>query len=361
MRRLWVGMLLFGLSIPAMAVKPVNVREFEEVMETCKGFSDGGLARKIDGMELTERLSLARFESLYASLPGKRSKQSLTQLADVASFLGSPAMDVDAKAAPHLSEQREILLQVVSYAREMFPKLPNFFASRDVLRFMELKPLGPHGEDSMRLYDRLHPIGTSKDIVLYRDGHEVVDTGATKKKKQDESDTQGLTTHGLFGPVLGVVLVDAIHGDLHWGHWEQGKSGPLAVFQFSVPREKSHYEVTFCCFTLFSGRQENFKKYSAYHGEMAVDPASGAILRLSILSDMEALDPVRKSQIVVNYDHVEIGGNSYICPTRSISMLVAYKEGSSVQETTLNDTQYSDYHRFGTESRIITDLPEDPH
>jgi hypothetical protein len=361
MRRLLVGLLLLSLGIPAMASKPLRVQEFEEVMEASKGLSDGAMARKLDGMELTERLSADRLAALYAALPGKRSQQSLIRLADESAFLSPAATDLDAKAQPTIAEANGIFASVLSYAKEMFPRLPNFFATRDALRFQENKPVEVDGSESMKIYDSLHPVGTSNDIVLYRDGHEVIDSGVSKQKHSETGSGAGLTTRGVFGPIIGVVLTDATHGSLRWARWEVGKDGPLAVFQFAVRRELSHYEVMFCCFSTFSGRNEQFEKNSAYHGEMTVDPKSGAILRLTMVADMEALDPVRKSQIVVDYGPVAIGGVTYICPTRSVSMLVAYKDGSRVKETSLTDAVYSDYHRFGTESTIITDLPDDAH
>ena len=57
--------------------------------------------------------------------------------------------------------------------------------------------------------------------------------------------------------VLGLVLVDAAQNKFAWGHWEQGDTGPLAVFGYSVPRQKSHYEVRYCCVAAAYGLQSN--------------------------------------------------------------------------------------------------------
>ena len=95
---------------------------------------------------------------------------------------------------------------------------------------------------------------------------------AAKAKNAD----QGLKTWGAFGPVLGLVLVDAAENKLAWGHWEQGANGPLAVFRYSVPKDSSHYEVRYCCVAAAYGMESNsFNVMSGYHGEIAVDPASG--------------------------------------------------------------------------------------
>jgi len=364
MRRLLVVWVFCWLAMPAMATKPVKVHELEEMVQDSSGFSDRRLSHRIGDLTLTERLSAERFESLYEALPGKRSRQSLTQLAAMSAFLPLPEGNEINPATPTVIEQLALLSLAVNYAKETLPKLPNFFASRDVQRFVEFKPVGPHGESTEKLYDALHPLDQGKDIVLYRDGKEVVDAG--DRKHRGGGSAGGLTTHGLFGPILGVVLTDAGHGELQWGHWEErtghdsdhAENHAVAVFRYSVPRAKSHYEVDFCCFTLPLGMQEQFKRYSAYHGEITIDPANGAILRLMIVADMDAADPVRVSDISVDYGYLPIGGANYVCPTRSVSLLVASKEGAGMQETTLNDTVYSDYHRFGSESRVLTDVPD---
>jgi hypothetical protein len=361
MRRLLVGLLLGGLVIPAMALKPVGVQEFEETIEASKSLSDGALSHKIDGLELTERLSAVRFAALTSAMPGKRSQQSLMRLADESAFLPIAASDVEDKPAPEIHEMNEIFSRAVLFAKAMYPRLPNFFATRDAVQFLEMKPVNSDGEERMAIYDRLHPIGTSNEIMLYRDRKEVVENVPGKRKRQVTGEGGGLVTRGLFGPIVGMLLNDSMHGAVTWLRWERGKDTPLATYRFVVPQERSHYEVEFCCFRSFSGMNNDFKRFSAYHGEIAIDPVSGAILRLMIVADMEALDPVRKSGILVDYEPMDIGGSSYVCPTRSVSMLVAYKQGQNMQETTMTDARYLDYHRFGTESTIITDLPEDAH
>jgi hypothetical protein len=76
-------------------------------------------------------------------------------------------------------------------------------------------------------------------------------------------------------------------------------------------------------------------RISAYHGEIAVDPDDGTIVRLTLLADLDQGDlstlleesvegtPLSRADIVVEYDPVEIGGKVYFCPTRSIAVSLA--------------------------------------
>src|SRR5206468_4005766 len=122
----------------------------------------------------------------------------------------------------------------------------------------------------------------------------------------------------------GLVLVDAAQNKLAWGHWEQGANGPLAVFRYSVPKENSHYEVRYCCVAASYGMESNsFNVMSGYHGEMAVDPASGVIVRVTLQAELSKEDPSSRADLAVEYGPVELGGTQYICPQRSVSISMA--------------------------------------
>ena len=306
-------------------------------------------------------------------MPGPDSRRSLVLLADVAAFLDPPAEEIPAAPAPDFAAQRRMIALTVDYASKTLHQLPNFFATRDTVRF-EDTPQGFRADTSEIPYQPLHPVGRSTDTVLYRDGNEVVDSRAAKGNKNQPA-IQGLVTTGVFGPVLATVLVDAAQGKLAWSHWEQGAAGPLAVFSFAVPREKSHYEVEFCCVAADNGSYRVFQQFSGYHGEMAVDPANGAILRLTLEADLKPADKIVRSDILVEYGPVEIGGKTYICPVKSVSIsdapalgsnafeLQRYRGGALLEHDShtapmhlramLNDVVFEQYHLFRANARML--------
>jgi hypothetical protein len=108
---------------------------------------------------------------------------------------------------------------------------------------------------------------------------------------------------------------------LVWSHREQGATGPEAVFSYAVPAEKSHYLVEYCCvYGKDRKKLVHFKEFSAYQGQIAVDPSNGTILRLVLRVDPKPTDPFVKADIVVEYGPVKIGGKTYICPVRSVAL-----------------------------------------
>ena len=373
MRKLALLWLLAGVALPAVAARNITVEQLEQVLAAVHGKADAKVAQQLSGLELTERLSAARLSRWEADLPGPESRQSLVLLADVAAFLDPPAAEIPATPAPDFAAQRRMIALTVDYASKTLHQLPNFFATRDTVRF-EDTPQGFRPDTSEIPYQPLHPVGRATDTVLYRDGNEVVDSRAAKGNKNQPA-TQGLITTGVFGPVLATVLVDAAQGKLAWSHWEQGAAGPLAVFRFAVPREKSHYEVEFCCVTADNGSYRVFQQFSGYHGEMAVDPANGAILRLTLEADLKPADKIVRSDILVEYGSVEIGGKTYICPVKSVSIsdapalgsnafeLQRYRGGALLEHDSrtapthlramLNDVVFEQYHLFHANARML--------
>jgi VWFA-related protein len=377
LRKLALLLLLAGIALPAFAATNITVEQLQQVLAAAHGKADAKadakLARQLAGLELTERLNAPTLARWVADLPGPESRRSLVLLADAAAFLNPPALEIPATPAPDFAAQRRMIALSVDYVSKTLHQLPNFFATRDTVRF-EDTPQGSRVGTSVIPYQPLHPVGRSTDTVLYRDGAEVVDATAAKSGKNQPA-TQGLITTGVFGPVLAMVLIDAAQGKLAWSHWEQGAAAPLAVFRFTVPREKSHYEVEFCCVTADNGSYRVFQQFSGYHGEMAVDPANGAILRLTLQADLKPADKIGRSDVLVEYGPVVIGGNTYICPVKSVSIsdapdlssntseLQRYRGGAFLERdsrtapvhlrTMLNDVVFEQYHLFHANARIV--------
>jgi hypothetical protein len=89
------------------------------------------------------------------------------------------------------------------------------------------------------------------------------------------------------------------------------------VFRYTVPQNQSHYAVTYR--SRFSDKGDAGPS-TAYHGEVAIDPATGAILRLSVQAEPPLEAPIFCGDMMVGYGPVEIGGKTYTCPLRRVSI-----------------------------------------
>jgi hypothetical protein len=343
-------LLLITPAPPTTPVRRVTVQELGQVISGEQGSKDSRVAETLAGLELSERLGSTRLAQLQGELPGAKSKEALTLLADLSEYLDAPPA-ADAEGVPDMTTQRRIVSLAVEYVKTTIHKLPNFYATRDV-RYYEDMPEIHVGDLVARRYQPLHSKSQTSDRVLYRDGREVV-TSAKEARRKYNPNAEILVTRGVFGPILRIVLVDAANGSMNWSHWEQAPTGKRAVFQYTVSRQISHYQVQYCCFDSNGGAGQTFEKLSAYHGEISIDPSDGSIRRITVVADLELTDPMSASNISVDYGPVEIGGGTYICPLKSVSLWETRGGQRSLKQTRMSDARFSQYRRFGSESRLL--------
>jgi len=346
--------------------KRITVEQLEQMLGTVDANGDKEVAQELSGVELTERMSDTRLSSWKARLPSEKSRAALVALADRSVFLALPAADVPAAASPDPAARKLMLERTVDYLSKTMVKLPDFFATRTTVQYDEPPQKDQQAWKTLSSDQSLHVTETSNTTVTFRNGKEVVDAEARKGKKLNARE-RDLDTQGTFGPILAMVFggASAAGSEFTWSHWEQGADGPQAVFRYAVSQDTSTFQVGFCCLADPDGTIL-FKRKVGYHGEIAIDPASGAVLRLTVVADLEPRLPMLSSGIMVEYGPVVIGGKTYICPTRSVSisrqrtvkLLREWGESFGVYgrfETILNDVTFGKYHIFRAESRILTD------
>jgi len=402
-----------AIPFPAWAAKRMTVEQLQQTLAAAQSShrKDDDLVQQLADVELVSRVGSAALQQLLAASAGPKTTAELRALADASVFLDPPAGEIPTTPAPDLAAQKAILGKTIHYVARTLPTLPDFVATRVTQHFDDLPQVLEPGGWPTRA--GLHLDGASQMPIAYHDGRETDDPSVAltkeagiKKVDQPQAKSQaqakstdavdnksstasgassGLTSWGEFGPILGVVLVDAAKGKLSWSHWEQRDGKPAAVFQFAVNRSVSHYNVQYCCVTSREviggsygtsggGRESQqanqgmlraglsvFHEITGYHGNFSVDPDTGTILRIAIEADLKSDDPIQRAAIMVEYGSVKIGDNTYICPTRSISDSVSHELYQSSQtspfvdmaELQLNEVEFTAYHRFGSESTLI--------
>ena len=297
------------------AQQSVTVEDVERILAEDKGKSDAKFAQQLSSLKLTERMSSSRLRLLERSTRGTKSRRALVALADASVFLSPAAADVLSQAPPDLDEQHHMLDLTVEYLAKTLPRLPNFYAARTIVRFKEMQ----RGKRTSSGYPNLswRQVGSSKVIVAYRDGKEVINPREWGKHPH-HPEGEGLITRGTFGPILSTVFVDAVHsGGFTWSRWERGSAGTVGVFHYRVPKERSHYSVGTHG---VSSDEGDAAQVTGYHGEVAIDPATGTILRLTVQAEQPLGSSILRGDIMVEYGPVEIGGKTYTCPLRSVSI-----------------------------------------
>jgi hypothetical protein len=347
----------------------IAVGQLRQVLETLRRLSDSEAARRLSSMELTARLSSANAAELRSLVHGKKANQAFTVLADRSAFLPPPVAEISDAPAPAVQEQRRMLDRTIHYLQETFLRLPDLFATRTTVRYEE-PPQKQNQTWKIAASDQsLHAAAMESVTVLVRNSKETTqgDARAAKHPSQRE---RSLIAEGTFGPMLATFLVDVAdpHSQLKWSRWERDTLGQRAVFRYTVPRESAHFEVSFCCLA-DQDRTVPFNTMvtmAAYHGEITIDPETGAIYRITAEADLLPRLPIDRSDVMVEFSPNVIAGHINICPVRSVSISRSRKVILNHVwnmafgiygpfETMLNDVAFSNYHLFASQHRILTD------
>ncbi|MFZ0302672.1 MAG: VWA domain-containing protein [Terracidiphilus sp.] len=359
----------------------ITVAELDQLVAAAKDKPDKAAAKQISSLSLGERISDAQFEKMNAEPPGPESRTALLALADAAEFLDLPAAEIPATPPPSIDEQRNIVVRAVQFAANNIHQMPNLLATRKTTQYRNIqyapetwtRGAAPSNapKPEIDIEGPFKPIGKSQVTVVYRDGHEVVQNAP--KKAQTHS--YGVTSRGEFGELLRSVMTDMVQSRISWSHWEDSKLDKLAVFDFDVPRGKAHYQWSYCCTVDQDGRELLVTVPASYHAEIAIDPPTGAVMRLAVKTEPES-NVILKASEIVEYGPVEIGGQTYFCPMKNVVLFIARdydaetgdfeKAGtpdffSEVRATNtpfvavnINHASFENYHVFRSEVRILS-------
>jgi VWFA-related protein len=387
-----------AVALPAVAAKHMTVAQLEQSLaaDAASHRADADIARRLGDLEISERLTDATLDRFAAKLPlGPRTALALQLLADQSAFLDPPPNEMPATATPDSATQQRMMDMARGYVVQIWPHLPNFFVTRTTIRFDDSPQVFRQGEWPVRAGLHLVGMGTSK--LTYRDGKDILDqptqqtpvavaagkNGAPPPPQQEP----GMTSRGDFGPELTIVLTDSAQGKVVWSHWEQTSARLAAVYTYSVPKTVSHFEVSYCCITQDvqrelrygnsrGGRSDTpatvmdtsqadsklFKVTPGYHGTLAVDPNTGAILRITIEAELKSEDPISRAATMVQYGPVTVGDRTFIFPKSSMALSVEKPgfNGRTGEQPTLlvNQTTFTDYHRLGATIRMFANAPE---
>ena len=330
-RFLILAVILAVVVSPAHAAEKLTVSELEQIIaqhaaqprepekkrntpasDEIPDLSSGDLLQQLDrddellprlaGIELTERLSTLKLYQLIGKYNlGVHMQQALEQLADRAALLKLPASELLSRPSPDAEAQEIMLKKSRAYVLRELSHLPDFVAWQSTTRF-DNSPVMLKYFQSMTDQAGFHRVGTVQRRISFENGKEVTDGGRVPGGMSKDA---GLESRGEFGTEAAVVLMDLERGTVVFDHWEQSMVGPAAVYRYSVPRESSHYEVADAC-----QNHVSFHDTPGYHGEIALDPKAGAIMRMTLEAESAPNDPVSHVASVVEYGPVVLGNQT---------------------------------------------------
>jgi VWFA-related protein len=340
---------------PNPALQPTTVAQLEQLLHATGGASSAPLLPT--NLVLTERLTQSKLRSLLAESHDKKLRETLELLAEQSTFLDLPAAQLAADPPPSPAEQQRMLSAAADYLDHLIPKLPDFFAVRTAIYYRERAAFPEASPPD--LGEALHPQRPVIENVLYRRGAEVVDSTSQRTPVEQHH----LEIYGTFGPILQLLqVVSNAPGDVTWEAWEKTPTGTRAVFRYRFTGTPS-LTLTGCCYPN-GGKAARTEISSDSHGEFAIDPATGAILRLQTQMDLTGFVPTVRTDVMVSYGPVNIGDKTYIVPLRSVSIwrsrsapaLFEWGAGFATwgpYQTQMNVFTFDQYHMFRAKSHIL--------
>ncbi len=351
--KILVAVLLFLVTAAPTLAADMSVQQLADLLDSAAtlGQSDKKIARKIAGPELTQRLTDDTLATLLQKAPGPLTRDALQTLADESAFLDPPRSEVPDAPAPTPEEQTASLTKARNYAASYVRNLPNFLCTLIVRRFDD----GTSGK-GLRFHD------TVTGELTFKSGKESIAVRDVSGIESNVKLTQGLRTHDEVGGLLSSLFSSDTLPPFVWSHWENLNGRRVAVFHYSLDKAHSHFTVTYCC---RPGRvtYPPITIATAAAGELSIDTASGIVFRVTEQAvDMPSGFPLHRAEIMVQYAAVVIGKQFFICPTRSITISdVGVHDLTDVMESfslsanlhSLNEMQFTNYHEFQTESRLV--------
>lgn len=250
-------------------------------------------------------------------------------------FAQTPAAQ-PAALAP--DQQDKLLALMHDYADQYASNLPNFICDL-VTRESQADVEPKHWKKGDTVVSKLsfHE-GREEKNVESVNGHKVKG-GSTPR-------VLPLNTEGEFGMLLTQVLGKDSQAFFQWNRFETVRGKRLAVFDFSVDKERS---------TMSLHLGDVAGAIVGYEGSVFADPDTGAVWRIAYTAkDIPPKIQTRKISTTVDYGETAIGVRTYLLPTEATVTLLLWTKQIR------NELEFQGYRKFDADAVIHFDTPEPP-
>jgi hypothetical protein len=394
----WALILLIAVA-PAWCAKKITVQQLEQMLRSLQQErkSDADVAAALKQVELSQELTRPAMNSLVGSAPGLQSTEQIYVLEAQSADLLPPESDLPATPAPDEAGKKAILERAAAYVTNVYEQLPELTATKTTLRFQDnveavSASSGIQGSGRDALTAGFSNPAAYVHYISSTETQVISEQGAAKMPLAKDKTPWGANTMIALQepePSLGQVFREA-HGagTLQWLRWELLNGRQMAVYSFTVPRKESHLDVNVCCFpnvnqagvatfytaatanALSGGTStggaggvtgtfqtktdwHNYKSTVPYHGEIFIDPESGAVLRMITQAEFKPSEVVHQIDTRVDYGVIRAGARTMIAPVKLFVNTLVVPHGDSgarsyTTRCTLFTSEYKDYQLTGT-------------
>ena len=152
---------------------------------------------------------------------------------------------------------------------------------------------------------------------------------------------QFMHTTGEFGAVFHIVFDPSAKAAFTWKRSAFLDGQPVQVVAFQVARANSSFDLS---------DRANHVQPVGFRGLLYLDPATNSVRRISIdANDIPAKLLIRACSMSVDYSWVSMENHDFLLPVRGA---VSLQE--SRRRPVLNEFEFRNYHRFGSQVRVLT-------
>lgn len=314
-------------------------------------YSDQEIARFLAKVKLTDKLEDRAIEDLQGEFKiGSQTMAKLQALRDQSQALTEakivPVEKPRPIPPPSSEDQAAALDDVRNYALAYSKNLPDFICTEVTRRYGALPP-GTRGWGAPGDPPRWQAIDTVTKRLSYFDQQEEYKTilhNSTPVSDNTKS-VGGSESFGDFGSMLREIFEPATEARFEWDHWGTLRGQRMMEFGFHVRQERSQYSIVV---------DGNRRIIAAYHGTVAVDPTTHAVMRLVVVAENIPPDfPVKSTEDVLDYDYQEISGQTFLLP------LKATMTANLGDQWSKNDKEFRIYRKYSADAVIKYDTNVD--
>jgi VWFA-related protein len=256
-------------------------------------------------------------------------------ITEIAEERFSPASASSGFRTPGGKVQSALIASARERALGYVDSLVNFKCIEVTDRFLD-----PKGTGSWPRHDKIAEIVTFEN---HEESRTVVEVNGQPANAL-AYDMKGARLEGEFGGVLGAVFAPASKAEFRWKETDVLDGAAVEVFSYRVDVKNSQFSVK---------ALPELPATVAFHGLVYIDDATRGTLRITMEADeIPAGYPVHASAIAIDYDYIAINNHDYLMPVEGEMRMKVGK-----LENILHKIEFRDYHRFGSDARIVNFSP----
>ncbi|HEX5008383.1 MAG TPA: hypothetical protein VFV70_14810 [Hyphomonadaceae bacterium] len=301
---------------------------------------DKKVAGYLKNVKLTERMSEDDLTTMLSYGVGQRTAEALRAIFEASKELKPPPPPAPKPVLklpdpPTPEEQQKLIEELRDYAINYTKRLPDFICTQVIRRYDD--PTG------LEFWRRRDVITVRLSYFEQKEEYKVMlMNGAPTEVGLERVD--GSISTGEFGSMLREVFEPSSETEFHWARWATLGGRRMHVIEYRVRQARSKWTVSY---------ERSQQITPGYHGLIYVDRDMRMISRLTLeAEDIPPSFPVQQAGTVLDYDFIDIAGNSYMLPLKYTVKM------RSAKYLAKNETEFRMYRKFGADTAITFDIPD---